>query len=70
MIKLKSMGIGTQVHYIPVHLQPLYRKMNSNDMFSGAKNYYQNVISLPFYPDLTHKEIDYIISCILKVIKN
>ncbi len=70
MEKLKSFNIGTQVHYIPVHLQPLYRTNNSNTGFNGAKKYYRNVISLPFYPDLSHKDIDYIISSISKIVEN
>jgi dTDP-4-amino-4,6-dideoxygalactose transaminase len=51
---MKSLGVNLQVHYIPVHLQPYYRKrfgFNLGD-FPISEKFYNNEISLPIYPYL------------------
>jgi len=59
---LKS-GIGAQVHYIPVHLQPYYRKNFSYKPgdFPQAEHYYESTITLPLYPQMTKSDIQYVI---------
>jgi len=61
---LKEAGIGTQVHYIPVHLQPYYRKLYGSGPgdFPGAEEYYRYALSLPMYPDLTENDIERIVA--------
>ena len=52
--RMKSLGVNLQVHYIPVHLQPYYRKrfgFNLGD-FPISEKFYNNEISLPIYPYL------------------
>ena len=63
MQKLFSKGIGTQVHYIPVHTQPYYReKYGTEDIdYPIAMNYYSRALSLPLYPDMTEKDQGYVI---------
>jgi UDP-4-amino-4,6-dideoxy-N-acetyl-beta-L-altrosamine transaminase len=53
---LRSKGIGVNVHYIPVHLQPFYQRLGFrlND-FPRAERYYNEAISLPIYPGLTEQ---------------
>ncbi len=59
--QLRSSGIGVNVHYIPIHLQPFYRKKGFTDgMFPIAEAYYSQAISLPIYPDLTQDDQQYI----------
>ncbi len=63
MGKLFSMGIGTQVHYIPVHTQPFYRK-NYGTIESDcpiAMKYYNQALSLPLYPGMTEQDQEYVI---------
>ena len=58
---LREAGIGVNLHYIPVYRQPFYQKMGyipSN--FPNSESYYQEAISLPMYPALTLREINYI----------
>ena len=53
--KMKNAGIHLQVHYIPIHIQPFYKKnygFNKGD-FSISENFYHNEVSLPVYPDLS-----------------
>ena len=54
---LRAAGIGVQVHYSPVHLQPYYRKHGFDDgQFPEAEAYGYSAISIPLYPQL--KETD------------
>jgi len=51
---LRSAGIGVNVHYIPVHLQPYYRRLGFEaGQFPNAESYYAGAISLPIYFDLS-----------------
>ena len=50
---LRAQGIGVNVHYIPVHLQPYYRRLGFGPgQFPHAEAYYAGAITLPMYPDL------------------
>lgn len=50
---LRAAGIGVNVHYIPVHLQPYYRRLGFGPgQFPHAEAYYAGAITLPMYPDL------------------
>jgi UDP-4-amino-4,6-dideoxy-N-acetyl-beta-L-altrosamine transaminase len=59
MNRLRENGIGTQVHYIPVPLQPYYRNLYhyGGADFPGAMNYYERALSLPMYPSMTEDNV-------------
>lgn len=63
---LRKNKIFAQIHYIPCHLMPYYRKFRwkEGDM-PNAENYYRNCISLPMYPTLTAEEQQYVIDLII-----
>ena len=66
MDELKKRGIGTQVHYIPVHLQPYYRSTyhyREGD-FPIAEAYYEKALSLPLYPAMTDEDVDKVIDTV------
>jgi len=51
---LRHAGIGTQVHYIPVHTQPYYQALGFQlGDFPVAEDYYSRTLSLPLFADLT-----------------
>lgn len=51
---LRAGGIGVNVHYIPVHLQPDFQSLGfSKGDFPRAEAYYEEAISIPLYPGLT-----------------
>ena len=59
---LREHDIFTQVHYIPVHLQPYYRNMGwKKGDFPAAEDYYEKALSLPMYPALTEEEQEFVI---------
>lgn len=61
--KLNNFGIGTSVHFIPNHLQSYYQKrFGKNNSLPVTEKVYQSIVSLPFYEDLTKKQIEYICS--------
>jgi dTDP-4-amino-4,6-dideoxygalactose transaminase len=63
MGKLKMHGIRTQVHYIPVHIQPYYKKKLKTKWgdYPQAEKYYQKCLSIPLFPALLDEEVDYVI---------
>lgn len=51
---LQEQGIGVNVHYIPIHLQPFYREMGFRPGdFPVAEQYYAEALSLPMFPTLS-----------------
>ena len=61
--QLRSAGIGVNVHYIPVHTQPYYRRLGFlPDDFPAAQAYYAEAISLPLFPTLSEIEQDMVIA--------
>jgi UDP-4-amino-4,6-dideoxy-N-acetyl-beta-L-altrosamine transaminase len=58
MHKLREQGVGTQVHYIPVHRQPYYRNRYGDLNLPGADAYYARELSLPLYPDMQDDDVD------------
>jgi dTDP-4-amino-4,6-dideoxygalactose transaminase len=52
MRALAAEGIGTQVHYIPVHRQPYYAARYGIDDLPGADAYYASTLSLPLFPGM------------------
>jgi UDP-4-amino-4,6-dideoxy-N-acetyl-beta-L-altrosamine transaminase len=66
MNQLREAGIGTQVHYIPVPLQPYYRELYGHKPgdFPGAETYYAQALSLPMYPDLTDSDCQRVIEAL------
>jgi dTDP-4-amino-4,6-dideoxygalactose transaminase len=56
--RLREAGIGSSVHFIPLHRHPLYRRLGwRNESFPVAEEAYAGAISLPIYPDLTDAAI-------------
>ena len=63
---LKSKGIGTQVHYIPLFYQPYYSDIDLK--YPGAVKYYNSTLSIPMYVGLNQKDIKYITDSFINII--
>jgi dTDP-4-amino-4,6-dideoxygalactose transaminase len=63
---LKEEGIGTSVHFIPLHLHPYYRDSfgYAPDDFPNATEAYRRIISLPIYPRMTEADIGRVIEAV------
>ena len=56
---LTTAGIGVSVHFIPLHLHPLYRRMGYRPgQFPNAEAAYAGAISLPIWPGMTEAQVD------------
>jgi UDP-4-amino-4,6-dideoxy-N-acetyl-beta-L-altrosamine transaminase len=58
MQHLKARGVGSQVHYIPVHSQPYYRARYGELDFPGADAWYARCLSLPLFPEMEDGDVD------------
>ena len=66
---LHSKGILVQIHYIPVHTLPYYKRIGySNANLINAESYYSKCISLPMYPTLSDEEQCHVVNQILEFI--
>lgn len=67
--KLRAMGIGVNVHYMPVYRHPYYREHGyQNTMCKYAEELYKRLISIPLYPLLRDEEQDKIIAAIRDIV--
>lgn len=66
---LRGQGIGVNLHYIPVHIQPYYQRLGfEKGNFPIAEDYYTEAISLPIYPTLKRKQQDRVISSLISIL--
>ena len=57
--RLREAGIGVNVHYIPIHLQPYYQRLGFKPGdYPAAEAYYAKAVSLPLYPRLSEESQD------------
>jgi len=56
--RLRSKGIGVNLHYIPIHLHPYYAKLGyKKGICPKAVEYYKETITLPLYPDMSDAQM-------------
>lgn len=65
---LRDAGIGVNVHYIPVHLHPFYRRHfgTKQGLCPVAEKAYKQIISLPMFPLMTDEDVDTVIQTLSK----
>lgn len=62
---LRARGIGTNVHYIPVHLQPYYRRLGfAPAQFPEAEAYARTALTLPLFPAMTEDQQDEVVAAL------
>jgi len=69
MTALRTRGIGTQVHYIPVHRQPYYRSRYGEISLPGADAYYSRALSLPLFPSMTDTDVTRVTEALAAVLE-
>ena len=63
--RLRELGVGSAVHYIPVHLQPYYRDLGFGPGdFPNAEAYYARAITLPMYPAMDERDVTVVIEAV------
>jgi perosamine synthetase len=68
--RLKAAGIGTSVHWMPLHLHPYYRDTFGYESAScpSATAIYAQLVSLPLYPDLTPDQVEYVCRTLKEIV--
>lgn len=67
-VRLRAAGIGVNVHYIPVHLQPYYRGLGfAPGQFPAAEAHYAGAISLPLYAGLSEAQQDRVVDALREI---
>lgn len=68
---LAEKGIGTSVHYIPLHFHPYWQKtynLNETDFPKSSRAFFR-IVSLPNYPKMTESQVDKVITVVTAVLK-
>ena len=67
---LRDAQIGVNVHYIPIHTQPYYRRLGFRPgQFPAAEAYYAQALSLPLFPMLSDGEQDHVVATLAKALQ-
>ena len=68
--RMKQAGIGTSVHFIPLHLHPFYRDTFGyrREDFPNASYLYDRIISLPIYSKMTEGDVNRVIEAVATIV--
>lgn len=69
MRRLAAEGIGTQVHYYPVHRQPYYAQRYGTLNLPGADRYYARCLSLPLSAAMEISDVERVIEALVRALK-
>jgi dTDP-4-amino-4,6-dideoxygalactose transaminase len=67
--QLNAAGIGTSVHYMPLHMHPYYRNTfeYEPDDFPVARAAYERMLSLPIYPKMSEADVQHVVGTVEKI---
>jgi dTDP-4-amino-4,6-dideoxygalactose transaminase len=67
---LAAQGIGSSVHFIPLHLQPYWRDLYqfAAEDFPVSLDVYQRAVSLPIYPSMTEADVRRVIQAVAHIL--
>ena len=65
---LKAQGVGSQVHYIPVHRQPYYQTRYGALDLPGADAWYARCLTLPLYPTMADGDVDRVVGALVRAL--
>ena len=66
---MRAAQIGVNVHYIPIHTQPHYRRLGFKPGdFPNAEHYYARALSLPLFPALTDAQQDRVVGVLAEAL--
>ena len=64
MRRLSGVGIGTQVHYIPVYRQPYFVGRYGAQRLAGAEAFYERVLALPLFPAMRDEDVTRVVAAL------
>jgi len=67
--ELRSRGIGAGVHFVPLHLQTLYRDRTDPKRLPVATEAHRRILTLPLFPDMRDGDVDFVVEVLATVIR-
>jgi dTDP-4-amino-4,6-dideoxygalactose transaminase len=69
---MAEQGIGTSVHFIPLHIQPYWRDCYGfkPEDFPVAYDVFQRAVSLPIYPKMTDSDVERVIKAVSTILRD
>ena len=68
MKALRDRGIGTQVHYIPVHRQPYFRGRYGAYNLPGAETFYAHCLTLPLFTAMDETDVSRVVDALSDIL--
>ena len=67
--RLHELGVGVNVHYIPIHLQPYYQALGfKTGDFPVSEHFYKHALTLPLFPSMTEEQQNTVIAALYEVL--
>ena len=66
--ELAKAGVYTQVHYIPVHNQPYYKKLYGEKSLPGSEEYFKKTLSLPLFTKMKKSDVSFVVNEIRRIL--
>jgi perosamine synthetase len=69
--ELRAVGVGVNVHYIPVHLHPYYRQRlgTGPGLCPAAEAAYEQILSLPIFPRMSDEDVDFVVQVLCRAVE-
>jgi dTDP-4-amino-4,6-dideoxygalactose transaminase len=66
---LREAGVGAGVHFVPLHLQPLYRPMvEGRSSLPAATEAHRRILTLPLFPDMTLDDVSFVVDTLTRIL--
>ena len=69
MRALAAVGVGTQVHYIPLYRQPYFRARYGEQRLEGAETFYAGALSLPLFPAMRDEDVERVCGALARALR-
>jgi dTDP-4-amino-4,6-dideoxygalactose transaminase len=68
--ELREAGVGAGLHFVPLHLQSLYRGISGDQgRLPVATDAHRRILSLPLFPDMTDEDVTMVVETLAKVLR-
>lgn len=65
---LKAEGVASNVHYNPLHINKYYKELSDGTNLGNSVKFYEGLIRIPIYPDLTDDEAKDVVKAVKKIV--
>jgi dTDP-4-amino-4,6-dideoxygalactose transaminase len=65
---LRDAGVGAGLHFVPLHLQTLYRPMSDAARLPAATEAHRRIVTLPLFPEMEDRDVDFVVDALARVL--